>query len=167
MHQQEFLEARVDFDAAAELAPSFPGLYTLVGQAHDALGETAASITAFQAALRADPRDATANLYLGVTRLKQRDFENAKPLLELALALRPGHPLTRLQLAKLDAMTGKYAEAAATLEDLEKNDPRWPDPHIELAAIYYKLHRPEEGQREREVVKQLEAQQQKAEIHLK
>jgi hypothetical protein len=59
-------------------------------------------------------------------------------------------------------MTGKYAEAATTLEELEKADPNWLDPHIELAPIYYKLHRPDDGQRERDIVQQLEATQQKA-----
>jgi tetratricopeptide (TPR) repeat protein len=165
MHRNEFREARADFDTALDLSPTFPGLYTLAGQARDAMGDADASVPAFQAALRADPKDATANLYLGVIRLKQRDFESARPLLELALELRPGHALTRLQLAKLNSMTGKLAEAAATLEDLEKSDPNWLDPHIELAAIYYKLHRPEEGQRERELVQQIEAKQQKAGPH--
>ena len=165
MHRNEFREARADFDAALVLSPDFPGLNTLAGQARDAMGDSEASVPAFEAALRADPKDATANLYLGVIRLKQRDFDGARPLLELALELRPGHPLTRLQLAKLNSMTGKYAEAAATLEDLEKSDPNWLDPHIELAAIYYKLHRPEDGQRERDIVQQIEAKQQKAGPH--
>jgi tetratricopeptide (TPR) repeat protein len=165
MHRSEFREARADFDAALDLSPTFPGLYTLAGQARDAMGDSDASVPAFEAALRADPKDATANLYLGVIRLKQRNFDSARPLLELALELRPGHPLTRLQLAKLNGMTGRYAEAAATLEDLEKSDPNWLDPHIELAAIYYKLRRPEDGQREREIVQQIEARQQKAGPH--
>jgi tetratricopeptide (TPR) repeat protein len=162
MRRQEFREARVDLDAALELNPSIPGLYTLAGQARDALGDTAASAPAFEAALRADPRDATANLYLGVIRLKARDLTSARPLLELALQLSPRWPLARLEVAKLNGMTGQYAEAAATLEDLEKTDPSWPDPHIELAVIYYKLHRPADGDRERVIVKQLEDQQQKA-----
>jgi hypothetical protein len=67
-----------------------------------------------------------------------------------------------LQIAKLNSMTGKYEEAAATLEDLERNDPAWLDPHVELATIYYKLHRAQDGDREREVVKTLEAKEQKA-----
>ncbi len=162
MRRNEFREARADLDAALAIDPTFPGLYTLAGQARDALGDTDASVPAFEAALRADPKDATANLYLGVTRLKQRDFASARPLLELALQLRPGHPLTRFQLAKLDSMTGKYTEAAATLEDLVRTDPNWLDPHVELATIYYKLHRPADGDREREIVRQIEAKQQQA-----
>jgi predicted nucleic acid-binding protein len=57
-------------------------------------------------------------------------------------------------------MTGRYAEAAETLEDLEKTDPNWLEPHVELAAIYYKLQRPEDGQRERKLVEEIEARQQ-------
>jgi len=162
MTRSEFREARADFDAALALDSSFPGLYTMAGQARDAMGDTDASVPAFEAALREDSKDATANLYLGVTRLKQRNFESARPLLELALQLRPDDLQTRFQLAKLNGMTGKLTEAAATLEDLEKSDPNWLDPHIELAAVYYKLHRPEDGQRERDIVQKLNDRRQKA-----
>jgi tetratricopeptide (TPR) repeat protein len=162
LNRREFREARIDLDAAIELDPSLPGVNTMAGQARDALGDTDAALPVFQAALRQDPRDFTANLYLGTMRLKQRDFESARPLLELAVQLQPKAPLARLQMAKLNGMTGRYAEAAATLEDLEKTDPNWLDPHVELAAIYYKLHRPEDGQRERDIVQQIEASQQKA-----
>jgi tetratricopeptide (TPR) repeat protein len=162
LHRREFREARVDLDAAVELNPSIPGLYTLTGQARDALGDTDAALHAFQAALRADPRDFTANLYLGTIHLKQRELDSARPLLELASQLQPQAPQARLQMAKLNAMTGKYAEAASALEDLEKADPNWLDPHVELAALYYKLHRPGDGQRERSIVDQIEARQQKA-----
>jgi len=162
LQRREFQEARTDLDAAMELNATFPGLATSAGQARDALGETEAAKPAFQAALRQDPRDFVANLYLGTMLLKQRDFAGARPLLELALQLIPSAPLARLQMAKLNGMTGKYAEAAATLEDLERTDPKWIDPHIELAPIYYKLHRPEDGQRERDIVQKIEASQQQA-----
>lgn len=162
LRRREFHEARADLDAAINLHGDFPGLYTMAGQARDALGDTDAAQTAFEQALKADPRDYTANLYLGTMRLKQRDMDSARPMLELALQLQPNSAMARLEIAKLNAMTGKYAEAAATLEELEKADPNWLDPHIELAPIYYKLHRPDDGQRERDIVKQLEAAQQKA-----
>jgi tetratricopeptide (TPR) repeat protein len=162
LHRREFHEARADLDAAIDLNATFPGLFTMAGQARDALGDTDAALPAFQTALRADPRDFTANLYLGTMRLKQRDLDSAKPLLELALQLQPTAPMARLEMAKLTGMTGNYAQAATTLEELEKLDPDWLDPHIELAAIYYKLHRPDDGRRERDIVQQIEAKQQKA-----
>ena len=162
MRRREFPEARADLDTALGLDPSFPGLNSMAGQARDAVGDSKGSVVAFESALKADPRDATANLYLGVIRLKQRDFEGARPLLALALEVRPDDAQARFQMAKLDGMTGKYAEAAKAMEDLEKADPSWLDPHVELATIYYKLHRPEDGQRERDIVQKIEAEQQKA-----
>jgi tetratricopeptide (TPR) repeat protein len=162
MRRREFHEARADLDAALDLHGNFPGLYTMAGQARDALGDTQAAQPAFEEAIKQDPRDFMANLYLGTMKLKQRDLDSAKPMLELALQLQPSSQMARLQMAKLDGMTGKYTEAAATLEQLEKADPSWIDPHIELAAIYYKLHRPDDGKRERDIVQQIEAKQQKA-----
>ena len=162
LRRREFHEARVDLDAAIDLHGNFPGLFTMAGQARDALGDTDAAQPAFEQALKQDPKDFTANLYLGTMRLKQRDLATARPMLELALQLKPESPMARLQMAKLNGMTGKYADAAATLEQLEKADPNWIDPHIELAAIYYKLHRPDDGQRERNIVQQIEAKQQSA-----
>ena len=161
LHRREFKEGEADLDEAAKLDPNFPGLQTLVGQAHDALGDTDGARPAFEAALRQDSRDFMANLYLGTMLLKDRDLDHARPMLELAVQLQPHMPQARLQLAKLNSMTGKYDEAAATFEDLEKGDPNWLDPHIELAALYYKLHRPEDGQRERDIVQQLESKEQK------
>jgi len=159
--RREFKEARTDLDAALQLNPALPGLWTQAGQARDAVGDAAAARTAFEAALREDPKDFLANLYLGTMKLKERDLDGARPLLTLALQLQPTMPEARFQMAKLNSMAGNNADAAATLEDLVKSDPKWLDPHIELAAVYYKLHRPEDGAREREIVRQIEEQQQK------
>jgi len=160
LQRREFHEALADLEEALKVGPDFPGLQTMVGQARDALGDAEGALPAFEAALKQDPRDFTANLYLGTMRLKQRDLDGARPLLELALQLQPDMPQAKLQMAKLNGMTGKFAEAAMTLEGLEKADPNWLDPHIELAAIYYKLHRSEDGQRERDIVQQIEAKEQ-------
>ncbi|MGB6973154.1 MAG: tetratricopeptide repeat protein [Terracidiphilus sp.] len=162
MNKREFHEARQDLDAAVTLNPNFPGLETLAGQARDALGDSDAAMPAFEAAVRQNPQDYTANLYLGALWLKQRNFDKARPLLEEAVKLQPQAPMARFKLSRLNELTGNYAAAAATLEDLEKADPGWLDPHIELATIYYKLHRPADGLRERAVVAKIQAQQQKA-----
>jgi tetratricopeptide (TPR) repeat protein len=161
LHRREFHEARADLDAALAINSSLPGLNSMAGQARDALGDTEDAKAAFEAALHQDPRDFAANLYLGTMRMKARDIDGARPLLELALQLHPEVPQAQYQMAVLNGMTGHFAEAAAALEQLEKQDPDWLDPHIQLASLYYKLHRPEDGKREREIVQRLEAQQQK------
>jgi len=59
-------------------------------------------------------------------------------------------------------MQGKNAEAVTLLEGLEKADPNWLEPHVELAPLYYKLHRADDGQRERNMVDDIQAKQQQA-----
>jgi tetratricopeptide (TPR) repeat protein len=161
LHRREFHEARADLDAALAINPNMPGLNSLAGQARDANGDTEDAKAAFEAALRQDPRDFNSNLYLGTMRMKQRDLDGARPLLELAFKLHPDVPQAVYQMAVLNGMTGRYAEAANALEQLEKQDPDWLDPHIQLASLYYKLHRSDDGQRERDIVQRIEAQQQK------
>lgn len=154
--RREFHEASNDGEQALLCDPKLPGAHTLAGQAHYAIGQPEQAARDFQAALKANPRDFTANLYLGILRFDDRNFDDARPLLELAVGLQPSAPLARLELAKLNAITGNQQAALQALEDLVKTDPDWLDPHVELAALYYKLHRPEDGQREREIVQRLQ-----------
>lgn len=158
---QQFKQALVAAQRAIEADSAFPGEHTLAGQALFAMGEPDKATGEFQAALRQNPSDFTANLYLGILRFNQHDLTSAKPLLELALSIHPQDPLTRLEMAKLQNMQGNAGDALSILESLVKSDPDWIDPHIELAALYYKLHRPDDGLRERQVVKKLEDLQQK------
>ena len=151
--------ACADLDAAIALNPKLPGLYTMSGQARYANKDFAGASTSFQAALRSDPMDFVANRDLGAMRLKANDLESAKPLLELAFQLHPDDPLTRLEMAKLNEQTGKYAEAAVILEDLVRTDPNWLDPHWLLAAVYSELNRPADGKRQREIAERIKIQQ--------
>ncbi|HMG86177.1 MAG TPA: tetratricopeptide repeat protein [Terracidiphilus sp.] len=161
-YRGEMQTARADLDAAVELNPKLPGLFTMAGQARYAMKDMPAATSAFQAALRADPTDFVANRDLGAMRLKEGDTANAKPLLELALQLHPTDPLTRLEMAKLDEQTGKYAEAAAILEALTRTDPNWLDAHWLLAAVYAELNRPEDGKHERALAHDIEIKQKAA-----
>jgi Flp pilus assembly protein TadD len=158
-YRDEMEIACADLDAAIELNPKLPGLYTMSGQARYAMKNFAGAETSFQAALRADPMDFVANRDLGAMRLKANDADSARPLLELALQLHPDDPLTRFEIAKLNDQTGKYAEAAAILEDLIRTDPNWLDPHWLLAAVYSELHRSGDSKKEREIAEQIRMRQ--------
>lgn len=160
VYRQEYHEARTDLEAALQLDPTIPGLYTYIGEERYALEDTNGAIQAFQSALKANPSDADANMYLGTIRLNQRDFVSARPLLELSLELKPKQPLTRLSLAKLNEREGKYAEAEAELQALVKDEPNWFDAHWELSVVYSLLNRPEDGKRERALAQQIRNSQQ-------
>jgi tetratricopeptide (TPR) repeat protein len=155
LQRSHMRDALADLNAALRLEPSLPGLSTMVGQAYYGLGDMKSATSAFRRSLRANPWDFTANLDLGAIQLAERNYESARPLLELALETKPDVPLARLEMAKLNAATGKYVEAAAALESLVKAEPSYIDAHWTLATVYFNLNRPEDGRRERAIAQEL------------
>jgi tetratricopeptide (TPR) repeat protein len=156
----EYEPARKDLEEALRLNPALPGIYALVGIARDKTGKTSEAEAAFRKALKSNPDDFQANLYLGAILYKRRDVAEAKDYLDRALRLKPQDSMARYESAMLKSTTGDYENAAHDLEQLIKDDPDWLEPHVELAAVYYKLHRPQDGAKERQVVDQLTAKQQ-------
>ena len=156
----EYESARVDLEEALRLKPTLPGLYTLVGTARDKTGAVKEAEAAFREALKSNPDDFEANLYLGAILYKRRDVDEAKGYLERALKLKPADSMARYEAAMLKSTSGDYETAAKELESLVKDDPDWLEPHVELATLYYRLHRPDDGAKERQIVDGLTAKQQ-------
>lgn len=156
----EFEPARRDIDMALQLDPKLPGIYTLAGTARDKTGDVKASEAAFREALRINPNDFDANLYLGAILYKRRDTDEAKIYLDRALKIDPKSTMARYEDAMLKSTVGQYEAAASEMEQIVADDPKWLLPHVELASLYYKLHRPKDGAREREIVDRLTAEQQ-------
>ena len=156
----DFEPARKDLETALQLNPKLPNVYTLLGEARDKTGAAKEAEPALREALKINPNDFEANLYLGAILYKRRDTDEARTYLEKALALNPKDLMARYQSALLKSTSGDYEAAAQTLEQLVKDNPDWLEPHVELANLYYKLHRPEDGARERQVVDRLTAEQQ-------
>ena len=48
--------------------------------------------------------------------------------------------------------------AASDLESIAREVPAWLQPHVVLATLYYRLNRPSDGLREREIVARLTAE---------
>jgi tetratricopeptide (TPR) repeat protein len=156
----DFEPARRNLDAALQLDPKLPGIYTLAGTARDKTGAVKEAEDAFREALKLNPNDFDANLYLGAILYKRRDLDQARPYLDRALQLNPTSSMARYEAAMYKSTAGDYAAAAQDLEKLTKDDPTWLEPHIELASLYYRLRRPEDGRKEREIVDRLTAEQQ-------
>lgn len=156
----DFEPARRDLEAALRLNPKLHNIYTLVGDARDKTGDTKDAESAFREALKVNPNDFESNLYLGAILYKRRDTAEAKTYLDRALALNSKDYTARYESAMLKSTTGESQAAAEMLELLVKDDPDWLDPHVELANLYYKLHRPQDGARERAIVDRLTAAQQ-------
>ena len=156
----EFEQARRDLDAALRLNPNLPGIYTLAGTARDKTGDVKAAEPAFRSALKLNPDDFDANLYLGAILYKRRELDEAKIYLDKALQLQPLSTMARYETAMLKSASQNYDGAVQDLEGLVRDDPHWLEPHVELASLYYRLHRPADGAKERQVVEQLTAEQQ-------
>ncbi|MGH9437097.1 MAG: tetratricopeptide repeat protein, partial [Terriglobia bacterium] len=107
------------------------------------------------------PDDFQANLYLGAILYKRRDLPAARTCLEKAAALKPKSTRARYELALVKRADGDLKAAVAELQSVTRQDPNWLDPHVELAALYYKLHRPADGLRQRQIVQKLMAERQK------
>ena len=61
----------------------------------------------------------------------------------------PTSTMARFELARVERTQGQLDDALKNMEQVVKEEPNWLQPHIELAALYYKMKRPEDGQRER------------------
>jgi tetratricopeptide (TPR) repeat protein len=156
----EFARGRDDLEIALRLNPQLPGIYSFVGTARDNTGDLKGAEAAFRQALKINADDFTANLYLGAMLSKRRELQEAKGYLEHALQLNPSSSMARYEFAMQESLSGQYEAALRDLQAVAKADPNWLEPHVELANLYYRLHQPQEGAKERQIVQEISAKQQ-------
>jgi len=160
LRMNDVVQARADLEAAMRLNPQIPNIHTLVGIARDKNNDPENAEPMFRQALQQNPDDFTANLYLGTILYKRRELGEAKTYLDHALQLKPSDQLARYESAMLASTEGKYQTAVTQLESLTRENPEWLDPHVELAALYYKLGRKQDGARERGTIARIMKDQQ-------
>lgn len=156
----DFAHAKENLEEALRLNPNLPRIYALTGMARDLTGDATDAEPAFREALKRDPDDFDANMYLGAILYKRRQMDEAKTYLDRALKLNPGSATAKYEMAMWKSTAGQYEDAAKDLEELVKANPEWLQPHVELANVYYRLHRPADGAKERAIVAKLNADQQ-------
>jgi tetratricopeptide (TPR) repeat protein len=161
LKMNEFERARDYAAAAAKLDPKLPGLDTLRGSALSYLGDTEGAAASLRAAVEADPKDFEAQLALGAVLHTIRDLDGARDHLQLALQLKPDSTVARYEWARWERTEGQLEAAATDLERVVRADPNWAQPHVELAALYFRLNRQQDGERERALFDRLTAEQQK------
>jgi lipopolysaccharide biosynthesis regulator YciM len=87
-------------------------------------------------------------------------MDEAKVYLEHAIKLKPDDIMARFESGMLKSTSGDYEAAAKELEGVVRDNPNWLEPHVQLTSLYYKLHRPADGAKERAIVDRLTAEQQ-------
>jgi tetratricopeptide (TPR) repeat protein len=155
----EFERALPAADAALKLNPRLPGLYTLSGKIKQYLADYSGAKADLELAIAADDADFDAHLTLGAILNTERDLDGARKHIERALQIQPSATLARYELGRIERSQGHIEAAVRDFETVVKADPAWLRPHIELAALYYRLNRPEDGQKERAIVEKLSAPQ--------
>ncbi len=135
--------------------PKLPDAYMLSGIAKEGLGDYGGARAAFKRSLELDPDGFDSNLHLGALMLRESDSDSAQRFTAAALRLRPSSPAALYQMGLIYKETGRLQEALKAFESAEKGAPDWVEPHVQLASLYYRLKRPKDGLRERELVSRL------------
>jgi tetratricopeptide (TPR) repeat protein len=157
----EFARARASTEAAARLAPDMAAAYTLSGIARERVGDEEGAKGAYWQALKKNPDDFDANLHLGSILYELRELDGAQVCILRALKVDPTSMVARYQMALLKIAQDHLQEALADLEAIAHQAPEWLQPHVQLVALYYRLRRPADGARERQIVDRLMVDQQK------
>jgi tetratricopeptide (TPR) repeat protein len=153
--------AQRNIDAAKQLNPNLPGLQTLDGMILGYAGDPKQAASAFQEAIRVNPNDFQARLRFGAALFDEHKLDAAREQLEAAIKLEPSSSSARYELARVERAQGDLHAALKDLQIVERQDPSWIAPHIELVALYYLLKQPESSAEEKKTIQRLMAEKQK------
>ena len=152
--------ARSDAEAVLRLNPKAPKAYVVLGMIADNAGDAKEAADLYQKALEIDPNDLQARLQLSSALYAQRQWEAARQQANRVLATDPNSSGAFYELAKIEQAEGNTAKAVADFEKAVQQNPQWIQPHLHLSTLYYRLKRPEDGAREKQIVDQLREQEQ-------
>lgn len=113
-------EARTFLTRALELDPENVEAVAALSEAEEGLGELPAAESHASRALAAASGNATANLVIGLVRMKQERYGEARDALLRAIALEPGSPKAHYQLSLVYARLGDEAESRKYLALYER-----------------------------------------------
>lgn len=155
MNVSDFAGARAEFAKAVALNPKLGDAHSLYARALMMTGDSDLSAREFKIALTYEPYNFDANLQLGAAARLQENYADAEKYLLRAQETRPRDPGVRYQLALVAIGEDKLDDACRNLESLVKEWPQFTEAHVSLALVYYRLKRPEDGKRERQIVAKL------------
>ncbi len=163
-----FTEAKRDAEAVLRLNPRSSTAYSILGMVADYAGDAKTAAENYQKAFQLNPNDSDLRIHLASALIDSGDLDAARKQLKQTLESQPNSSGALYHLARIEKAQGNPNAALSDLEAAERQDPEWLSPHIELAALYYRLKRPADGDREKAIVDQLREEERKrhAEAHV-
>lgn len=163
-----FDEAKHDAEALLRLNPKSSDAYVVLGMIADYAGDAKTSAENYEKALELNPNDLDVRIHLASALIDMGNFDLARQQIKRTLDSQPNSSGAHYQLARIEQAQGNLPAAVIDFETAERQEPKWLSPHIELAALYYRLKRPADGDREKAIVDQLreEERRRREEVHV-
>lgn len=156
-----FDEAKRDAEALLRLTPKSSNAYVVLGMIADYAGDAKTAAENYKKALDLTPDDVDVRIHLASALIDGGNLEEARQQINRTLQSQANSPGAHYQLSRIEQAQGNLPAAMADLEAAERQEPQWLSPHIELAALYYRLKRPADGDREKALVDQLREEERK------
>ncbi len=151
--RQNPLAASGHMARAVRLNPSLPGVHSLYGRVLRSLGNLDEAANQFREELKVNAYDFTANTEAAMMLKEEGKLDEAMAHVLRALEVRPNDPGALYQRASLHFMQGRTDQARQELERLVADFPAFAEAHALLATVYYRLKRPADGDRERDLAR--------------
>ena len=137
----EFEDARRDLESAHRIDARLAGLAAELSIARFAVGDNLAAEVSLHEAIRLQPDDQLAKLYLGVTLMLRGDMHDAGTYFERSLSLEPAIAPLLIDSAVIPVLSSRLDPAIDVLKKLESRTPVTASPSQHLNAIYQLLAR--------------------------
>ena len=118
--RKQFAEAKTALTRSLELDPDRTEAIAALAEAEASLGDLKSAEAYARRALDAAPSDATAHLVIGMVRLQESRYEDARDALIKAVASDPQSPKADYQLSLVYARLGDTANAERSLESYRR-----------------------------------------------
>jgi tetratricopeptide (TPR) repeat protein len=155
---KDFEQASEELRLARQMNPHLPSLNYLQGQCLMGTRDWEGAARAFRDELEINPNHYEACLLLGNLRKDEGRYDDALQYLKRAMQMRSGDTRVMYSLAGVYVAGAKYEEARKLLEEVARLVPDSEQTHVTLATVYFRLNRPQDAQRERDIVRRLNAE---------
>jgi tetratricopeptide (TPR) repeat protein len=139
MASGKYEEAIPIYRALVKAVPGNAGLITNLGVACHMAGHEKEAVTEFTKALKLDPHNVPAQLYLGYAYLSLGEPAKAIPHLEVSVRSAPSDEGVRENLAEALFATRQFGKAATEFEKLAQLEPNGPEVWYRLGLCYQEL----------------------------